>query len=104
MCSLSASLTVTIYPSAPIWGRAVSVTCNVTPLPYGSSVQWFLNNSPFGLRTRINSDQDVSKSVVRETATAKLTGNWTCVVSLKGKEGRSSATMSVKGEMLKKKL
>lgn len=93
---------MTVYPSVPIWGREVSVTCDVTPLPYGSFVQWFLNNRPFGHRTQINSDSDVAKSVVREKATARLTGNWTCVVSWKGNEWRSSATVSVKGEMLKK--
>lgn len=92
---------MTVSPSVPIWGADASVTCNVSPWPYGSSVQWMLNNSPFVPRTGIISNKDTASSVVKEKATARLTGNWTCVVKFKGKEGRASATVSVKGERLK---
>ncbi|KAF3692070.1 Lymphocyte activation gene 3 protein [Channa argus] len=88
---------VTVSPPVPIWGRDVSVTCNVSPWPHGASVQWILNNSPFVPQTEIFANTDEAKSVVKEKATAKLSGNWTCVVSFKGKEARASATVSVKG-------
>ncbi|XP_026173305.1 contactin-2 [Mastacembelus armatus] len=81
---------VSVSQPVSIWGRDVSVTCNVTPWPYGASVRWMLNNRPF-------LNRDIPKSVVREKATMKLTGNWTCVMVFNGKEGRASATMSVKG-------
>ncbi|XP_039973495.1 hemicentin-2-like isoform X2 [Xiphias gladius] len=83
--------------SVPILGKDVSVTCNVTPWPHGASVHWMLNNSPFVPQTGISSNRDTSKIVVRVKATARLTGNWTCVVGYKGSEGRASATLSVKG-------
>ncbi|XP_028984850.2 lymphocyte activation gene 3 protein-like [Betta splendens] len=87
---------VTVSPSVPIWGKEVSLTCNVASWPYGSTVQWLLNNRPFRRQARINSDKDTGH-VVREKASDKLTGNWTCVVRYKGEEGRASARVSVKG-------
>ncbi|KAK2844742.1 hypothetical protein Q5P01_011401 [Channa striata] len=88
---------VTVSPSVPIWGRDVSVTCKVSPWPYGASVQWILNNSPFVPKNEITPNLEDRKSVVTEKATAKLSGEWTCVVNFKGTEGRASATASVKG-------
>ncbi|XP_040900178.1 lymphocyte activation gene 3 protein-like [Toxotes jaculatrix] len=90
-------MTVSIDPPVPIWGKDVSVTCNVTPWPNGASVQWLLNNRPFVPQTRITSYRDTSKSIVREKATVSLKGKWTCVVGFKGKEEHVSATLSVKG-------
>uniref|UniRef100_A0A3Q3KRU0 Ig-like domain-containing protein n=1 Tax=Monopterus albus TaxID=43700 RepID=A0A3Q3KRU0_MONAL len=87
---------VSVSQSFPIWGSDVSVTCDVTPWPYGASVQWMLNNNLFVSRSII-SNRNTPKSTVREKATARLTGNWTCVVGFKGKEGRASAVLSVQG-------
>lgn len=67
-------------------------------------MQWMLNNSPFGQHTEITSVSDSTKSVVREKATQRLVGNWTCVVGYKGKVGRASATLFVKGKILKAEL
>lgn len=79
-----------------------SVSCNVTPWPYGASVQWTLNNSPFVQQTEITSNHDTTNSVVREKATARLTGNWTCAVGYKGEVGRASATLTMNGKSLSK--
>ncbi|XP_067457287.1 lymphocyte activation gene 3 protein-like [Thunnus thynnus] len=89
---------VSVSPAVPTTGSDVTITCNVTPGPSEDSVQWKLNNSPFVSQTRITSQRVViPKNVVKEKATMKLTGNWTCVVYSKGKEGRASASLSVKG-------
>ncbi|XP_047188169.1 lymphocyte activation gene 3 protein [Scophthalmus maximus] len=89
---------VSISPSVPISGKDVSVTCDVTPGPQGPTVQWMLNDSPFLPQTGIlETNGETFDSIVREKATARLTGNWTCVVGYKGKEGRASAALSVKG-------
>ncbi|XP_044064948.1 lymphocyte activation gene 3 protein-like [Siniperca chuatsi] len=88
---------VSVSPSGHIWGNDVSISCDVTPWPYGATVQWMLNNSPFVHQTGITSNRDTAKSVVRGKATARLTGNWTCVVGYKGIEGRASAMLTVKG-------
>ncbi|XP_068998594.1 lymphocyte activation gene 3 protein-like [Embiotoca jacksoni] len=86
---------VSISPSVPIWGSNVAVTCNVTPWRDGASVQWLLNNSPFVPQSGISSIR--AGSVVKKKATAGVTGDWTCVVGYQGKEGRASATLSVRG-------
>ncbi|KAE8288958.1 hypothetical protein D5F01_LYC12836 [Larimichthys crocea] len=84
---------VSVSQSVAIWGTEVSVSCKVTPWPYGAGVQWMLNSSPFVPLTGIPSVE----GVVKERATEKLTGNWTCMVGYKGKQGRASATLTVKG-------
>ena len=102
--SSPSSSTVSVFPAVPTSENIVSITCNVTPWPFGASVQWRLNNSPFVPQTGITSyrDTDTTKSVVTEKATARLTGTWTCVVYSNGKEGSASASLSVKGEILRK--
>lgn len=90
-------ITVSTSPVVPVGENEVSITCNVTPWPYGATVQWTLNNSPFVSKTGITSNDDRAESVVREKATARLIGNWTCVVGYKGQEGRASTTLNVKG-------
>lgn len=79
-----------------------SVSCNVTPWPYGASVQWTLNNSPFVQQTEFTSNHDTTNSVVREKATVRLAGNWTCVMGYKGEVGRASATLTMNGKSLSK--
>ncbi|XP_074509446.1 lymphocyte activation gene 3 protein [Sebastes fasciatus] len=88
---------VSVSSSVPVWGSDVSISCKVTPWPYGASVQWTLNNSPFVPQTRFASSRDTAKHVVREKATVRLTGKWTCVVGYQGNEGRASAALTVKG-------
>ncbi|XP_034553173.1 uncharacterized protein LOC117822504 [Notolabrus celidotus] len=88
---------VTISPPAAIEGQSVSITCTVTPWPYGANVQWTLNNSPFVPRTETTTDRGLSNKVVREEATSRVSGNWTCVVAYKGKHGKASATLAMKG-------
>ncbi|XP_073340857.1 lymphocyte activation gene 3 protein-like [Pagrus major] len=78
---------VSVSPLEPMLGSDVSISCNMSPEPYGVTVRWMLNNSPFG----------TAKSVLEEKASARMTGNWTCVVGYEGKEGRASATLTVKG-------
>lgn len=56
-------------------------------------MKWMLNNSTF----EVTPNRDTTKRVVRVKATLRLTGDWTCVVDYKGKEGRASATLNVKG-------
>ncbi|XP_060936719.1 lymphocyte activation gene 3 protein-like [Limanda limanda] len=91
-------ITVSISPSVPLSGRDVSLTCQVTPGFDGSAaVQWMLNDSRFSRETRVTSPGDTFKSIVKEKASARLTGNWTCVVGYRGKEGRASATLTVTG-------
>ncbi|KAG7475742.1 lymphocyte activation protein 3 protein [Solea senegalensis] len=90
-------ITVSISPSEPILGRDVSVTCDVTPWPYGASVRWMLNGGPVSSETAVASDGVSSNSIVRKKLAARLSGNWTCVVSYKGKEGRASANLTVRG-------
>ncbi|XP_034730133.1 contactin-2-like [Etheostoma cragini] len=88
---------VSVSSSVSVWGNDVSISCKVTPWPYEASVHWMLNNSPFVPKTENASNNDTTKSIVREKATARLAGNWTCVVDYKGKEGRASAALTVKG-------
>ncbi|XP_041797922.1 lymphocyte activation gene 3 protein-like [Chelmon rostratus] len=86
---------VSISSLVPIWGSAIAISCDVTPWPHGATVQWMLNNSPFVPGAGIGSN--TAERVVIEKATARLTGNWTCAVGYKGKEGRASATLTVRG-------
>ncbi|KAK5861782.1 hypothetical protein PBY51_017232 [Eleginops maclovinus] len=86
---------VSVSSSVPMWGSDASISCQVTPWPQGASLQWTLNNNTFKPRTESASDTDVH--VVREKATLKLSGIWTCLVGYRGKEGRASAALTVKG-------
>nr|XP_046255175.1 lymphocyte activation gene 3 protein-like [Scatophagus argus] len=90
---------VSFSPSVPLLNNDVSISCDVTPWPYGATVQWKLNNSPFESRSRITSNRNSAESAVREKATERLTGKWTCVVGYKGKVGQALATLTVKGIM-----
>uniref|UniRef100_A0A3B4UBS9 Lymphocyte activating 3 n=1 Tax=Seriola dumerili TaxID=41447 RepID=A0A3B4UBS9_SERDU len=90
-------ITVSFSPPVLISRSYVSITCGVTPWLNEASVQWMLNNSPFIPQTGITLNRDTSKSVVSGKVTEGLTGNWTCVVSYKGKAGRASAALSVRG-------
>ncbi|GLD63785.1 lymphocyte activation gene 3 protein [Lates japonicus] len=90
-------ITVSVSPLVPVWGRDASVTCNVTPWPDGAAVQWMLNNSPFVCQSGTTLRTDTPQNVVKERATARLTGNWTCLVRYMWKEGEASASLSVKG-------
>lgn len=98
--SLPVSCTVSISSLVPIWGSAIAISCDVTPWPHGATVQWMLNNSPFVPGAGIGSN--TAERVVIEKATARLTGNWTCAVGYKGKEGRASATLTVRGKIQKR--
>lgn len=86
---------VSVSPSFPIWGREVKVGCKVTPWPQGVSVKWTLNNSAFTPQSGFTLNG--AEAAVREKATARVSGTWTCVVNYKGKEGRASASVSVRG-------
>ncbi|KAM6994345.1 lymphocyte activation gene 3 protein [Tautogolabrus adspersus] len=88
---------VTISPSVSIWGEDVSITCNVNPWPHGANVGWTLNNSPFVPQTDMTAIRQTPEQVVREEANPRVAGNWTCVVGYKGKVGRASSTLAVKG-------
>ncbi|XP_062255971.1 lymphocyte activation gene 3 protein-like [Platichthys flesus] len=91
-------ITVSISPLVAMSGRDVSVTCQVTPgFDASAAVQWMLNDSQFSRQTRFTSTGDTFKSIVKEKASARLSGNWTCVVGYRGKEGRASATLTVTG-------
>nr|XP_019948210.1 PREDICTED: obscurin-like [Paralichthys olivaceus] len=91
-------ITVSISPLVVMSGRDVSVTCTVTPgFNEVTAAQWFLNDSQFPRKTEIISPGETFKSLVKEKASARLTGKWTCVVGYRGKEGRASATLSVSG-------
>ncbi|XP_076594180.1 lymphocyte activation gene 3 protein [Chaetodon auriga] len=88
---------VSISSLVPVWGNDVTITCNVTPGLHGAAFQWMLNNSPFMSRPGIVFNSNGVESVVREKATARLTGNWTCVMGYKDKEWQASAALTVKG-------
>ncbi|XP_041648748.1 lymphocyte activation gene 3 protein-like [Cheilinus undulatus] len=79
-------------PLVPIWGKDVTITCDVTPYPDGATLRWTLNNSPF-----VPSTETTPPKVVKEEATLRINGKWTCVVEYKGKEAQASATLAVKG-------
>lgn len=98
--SSPASFTVSISPSGPMWDNDVFISCNVTPMPYGASVWWMLNNSPFVKQSKITLNHNITKSVVREKVTVRLTGNWTCVVSYRGEVGKASVSLTPKGKNL----
>ncbi|RVE62782.1 hypothetical protein OJAV_G00161190 [Oryzias javanicus] len=85
---------VSISPSAPLWGQDVSITCRVNPWPTEGSVSWMLNNRQYKLKNRISSNGE--QSVVKETVTEKVVGNWTCVVD-STKEWQYSVALSVRG-------
>ncbi|XP_068179482.1 lymphocyte activation gene 3 protein-like [Antennarius striatus] len=87
---------VTVSPSAAISEKNVSISCNMTPWAYGASVQWMLNNN-FVSQTGIITNRGMAGSVLREKATAGLSGNWSCIVGYRGKEGRASATLALIG-------
>ncbi|KAM7383294.1 hypothetical protein PAMP_002960 [Pampus punctatissimus] len=76
----------------PILGNSVTITCNVTPWPSGAHVQWKMNNSPFVPQT--TSHRYTLQNVVKEKATLRLTGNWTCVVGYNGITAQASASLS----------
>lgn len=94
------SFIVSIFPPVPVLETNVLISCDVTPWPFGSRVNWMLNNSSFAQHTEISSNGYTTKSVVMGMVTANLAGNWTCVMEYKGKVGRASATMSVRGKAL----
>ncbi|XP_034074838.1 lymphocyte activation gene 3 protein-like [Gymnodraco acuticeps] len=84
---------VSLSSPMPLWGSDASISCDVTPWPRGASLQWTLNNRTFDPQSGSDTDQ----RVVREKATVRLTGIWTCVVGFGGREGRASAALTVKG-------
>ncbi|XP_070823195.1 lymphocyte activation gene 3 protein-like [Chaetodon trifascialis] len=88
---------VSISSLVPVWGNDVTISCNVTPCPHGAAIQWMLNNSPVMSQTGIILNGNAVESFVREKATARLTGNWTCVVGYKGNKWQASAALTVKG-------
>lgn len=100
MPEISLSFTVSISPSVPLWDSQFSMSCSVTPQAQGATVQWTLNNSSSIEATEI-SQTDTAESTVRGVATASLAGTWSCVVSYKGKVGQASATLTMKGKILK---
>ncbi|XP_029694565.1 lymphocyte activation gene 3 protein-like [Takifugu rubripes] len=87
---------VSISPSAPIWDSTFSISCDVTPPAEGATVQWTLNNisSIEAIKTL---QVAPTKSLVSGRASARLEGNWTCVVGYKGEVGRASVTLAMKG-------
>ncbi|XP_029958996.1 lymphocyte activation gene 3 protein [Salarias fasciatus] len=86
-------ITVSFSPSAPVSGMEVFISCGVTPRIGRTSVQWMLNNSPF-VPQKGNSPIKYA-SIIK--AKASVSGKWTCVVNYDGKEGKASASMSVRG-------
>lgn len=76
------------------------MSCNVTPQAQGATVQWTLNNNSLIEAVEI-SQTDTAQSTVRGAASASLAGNWSCVVGYKGRVGRASATLTMKGKILK---
>lgn len=73
------------------------MSCKVTPEAQGATVQWTLNNNSSIEAIEI-SQSDPAESTVRGVASARLAGNWSCVVGYKGQVGRASATLSTKGK------
>ncbi|KAK1895553.1 Lymphocyte activation 3 protein [Dissostichus eleginoides] len=78
---------VSLSSPMPLWGSDASISCDVTPWPQGASLQWTLNDRTFDPQS--GSDSDTDQRVVREKATVRLTGIWTCVVGFRGREGES---------------
>lgn len=95
--------TVSISPLAPMWDSTFSISCDVTPQAEGATVQWTLNN--------ISSIEDIktlqvtpTKNLVLGRASARLEGNWSCVVGYKGEVGRASVTLTMKGRVERQEL
>uniref|UniRef100_UPI0037E82B3C lymphocyte activation gene 3 protein-like n=1 Tax=Semicossyphus pulcher TaxID=241346 RepID=UPI0037E82B3C len=88
---------VSFSPSVSTLGDNVLITCTVTPWPIGATVRWTLNNSPYVPPTEMPSTAETGAIVVKEVATLRLAGNWTCAVGDEGAEGRASATLTVNG-------
>uniref|UniRef100_A0A8C6UJE1 Ig-like domain-containing protein n=1 Tax=Neogobius melanostomus TaxID=47308 RepID=A0A8C6UJE1_9GOBI len=91
---------VSFSPAAPIMNQRVEVSCGVTggEWPSGSRVQWTLNGRPyetpktFGRQYRQPRNTPLSFKAVES-----VRGNWTCVVTHKKREWRTSALLDVKG-------
>lgn len=81
----------------PIAGENVVISCSVTPWPTGARVQWTLNNSPYEPQNEFRNDSN--HIALTEKATESLEGNWTCVISYKGRDGRASALLGLKGDI-----
>lgn len=88
---------VFISPSVPLLDSQFSMSCNVTPQAQGATVRWTLNNSSSIEAGEISRND----TTVREVASASLEGRWSCVVGYKGEVGRASATLTMKGKVLK---
>ncbi|KAM9782523.1 LOW QUALITY PROTEIN: lymphocyte activation gene 3 protein [Neosynchiropus ocellatus] len=75
---------VSFLPESPVKGKSSLPRCSLTPPLRGATVQWRHNNVtvPGHLRSKVMEE---------------MTGDWTCVVSHKGKEGRASASLIVRG-------
>lgn len=63
-------------------------------------MQWTLNNKSSIEAVQI-SQSNASQSTVRGVASAGLAGLWSCVVGYRGQVGQASATLSLKGQILK---
>ncbi|CAJ1062504.1 uncharacterized protein LOC117822504 [Xyrichtys novacula] len=88
---------VNVSSSVAITGQDVSISCSVSPWPNEVTVRWTLNDSPYVPRTEAIVNRGPPANVVREKATVRLTGKWSCVVISKGKIGRASASLTVNG-------
>lgn len=81
-----------------MWDSTFSISCDVTPQAKGATVQWTLNNIS-SIEAIETLQATPSKSVVLGRASARLEGNWTCVVGYKGEVGRASVTLTMKGRV-----
>lgn len=98
--NISVFFTVSISPSVPLMDSQFSMSCKVTPEAQGATVQWTLNNNS-SIEAIKTSQRDTTESTVRGVASARLAGNWSCVVGYKGQVGRAYVTLTTKGKILK---
>lgn len=98
--NVSVFFTVSISPSVPLLDSQFSMSCKVTPEAQGATVQWTLNNNS-SIEAIETSQSKTTESTVRGVASARLAGNWSCVVGYKGQVGRAYVTLTTKGKILK---
>ncbi|KAG9344942.1 hypothetical protein JZ751_009482 [Albula glossodonta] len=87
---------VSVSPPLPLEGSEVAVACNVTPWPDWASVSWKLDGTPVSQQQKQRRARNMKEQKILSVSPQDV-GNWTCTVRLRGKEGKATQMLSMRG-------
>ncbi|KAI1885795.1 hypothetical protein AGOR_G00207470 [Albula goreensis] len=87
---------VSVSPPLPLEGSEVAVACNVTPWPDRASVSWKHDGTPVSQQQKQRRAGNTKEQKILSVSPQDV-GNWTCTVRLRGKEGKATQMLSMRG-------